>query len=211
MKKRFVSFFLAFVLSFIATMPAFAADDQNDYSLLSDEELAYCDLATAPAEWRDAILSARREIIYSCSWSAEGTVTIYNPDGTQEILPRFSDLFPDWEVPEERVNGLTNISTHSDRIEFNGEIHIPTATAALAGCFYTFTSNRELVFMRAYGFSGTYNAGFTNLMTGRNAFAVTGLRSGQTISYHPDITGISYGTRVSTDGSAKDGFAEVWQ
>lgn len=86
---------------------------QEVYEIVSQDvderavKLAYMDLDNTPAELHDYILSARREIIYRFSWSADyvagelGYGSAENPDErTFEVSPRFSDLFPGWYEPE---------------------------------------------------------------------------------------------------------------
>jgi hypothetical protein len=97
------------VVAFVLTLSlgfAFADNDKNDvsvivdYSSMSAEELAYVELADAPAEWQQKILDARYTIIYSNSWTADGQGEYVHPDGTVEKLPKFSDLFPGWDMPK---------------------------------------------------------------------------------------------------------------
>lgn len=73
--------------------------------ILADEELsaaatyAYMDLDTASDALKDDILAARDSIIYSEGWTVDGNGYIELPDGTVEVLPKFSDLFPGWDLP----------------------------------------------------------------------------------------------------------------
>lgn len=117
--KKFVSFMLSLILSVnLLSIPALAAWDVSDpaanaedsftavsaekanYAVMSLEELAYCDLETAPAAWQDDIVAAREDIIYSKSWTVDGQCALITPDGTVEELPEFYDLFPaDWAIP----------------------------------------------------------------------------------------------------------------
>ncbi len=64
--------------------------------------LAYADLDSAPAELRDAILAARCAIVYApdAAWSIDGTAWVTHGDGTTEVLPKFSELYPDWDPAE---------------------------------------------------------------------------------------------------------------
>lgn len=67
------------------------------------EHYAYMDLASADAKTKLAIINARKEIIYSTSWVADGCYG-YVVDETGEVIeivPTFSEIFPrDWEIPQ---------------------------------------------------------------------------------------------------------------
>ncbi len=63
-------------------------------------DLAYSDISQADEETRAEILKARNWFIYSCSWSDDGTGLLINPNTrTFRRAPKFSDLFPDWDLP----------------------------------------------------------------------------------------------------------------
>lgn len=66
------------------------------------QALAYADLDSAPAELRDVILAARCAIVYApdAAWSIDGTAQVTRADGTVENLPKFSELYPDWDPAE---------------------------------------------------------------------------------------------------------------
>lgn len=64
------------------------------------EYYAYMNYDTASTELKETIMAARNQIIYSQSWVADGfECYIIAPDGTQEKVATFSELFPDWEMP----------------------------------------------------------------------------------------------------------------
>ncbi len=72
-------------------------------SLEEAEALAYLDLDSASDEMKDRILAARRTIIFSRSWVADGYSGCVQNVKTGEIirtLPTFSELFPGWDLPE---------------------------------------------------------------------------------------------------------------
>ncbi len=85
-----------------------APDDTQDHrsesmSLEEAEALAYLDLDSAEGEMKEKILEARRTIIFSMSWVADGFSGCVQNVKTGEIiltLPSFSELFPDWDIPE---------------------------------------------------------------------------------------------------------------
>jgi hypothetical protein len=84
-----------------------APDDAQDHrgESMSREEaeaLAYLDPDSAEGEMKDRILEARRIIIFSTSWVADGYSGCVQNVKTGEIirtLPTFSELFPGWELP----------------------------------------------------------------------------------------------------------------
>lgn len=92
----------------LGSTPAKAEDaepEKPDYASMTTEELAYCDLDEAPdEETRQAILDARRQIIYSTSWTADGGeayIMKYPSFEVVEKIPEFHDIFPeDWEIPK---------------------------------------------------------------------------------------------------------------
>ncbi len=66
------------------------------------EALAYLDLDSAEDEMKDRILEARRILIFSTSWVADGFSGSVQNVKTGEIirtLPTFSELFPGWDIP----------------------------------------------------------------------------------------------------------------
>ena len=66
-----------------------------------DSSYAYMPLEDAEPELQKKILKARENIIFSTSWSAdEATLYIERNDGTVEQAPKFSELFPGWDIPE---------------------------------------------------------------------------------------------------------------
>ena len=66
------------------------------------KKIAYRDLKTASKEEQAKILEARKLIINSSSWVADGfNANTIDADGNRVPLPHFSDLFPGWEMPVE--------------------------------------------------------------------------------------------------------------
>ncbi len=66
-------------------------------------DLAYSDLESADPETQEKILAARRVIIFQYSWQADdGLGFMYDPTTKEfSFTPRFSDLFPGWDLPVE--------------------------------------------------------------------------------------------------------------
>ncbi len=66
------------------------------------KKIAYRDLKTASKEEQAKILEARKLIINSTSWVADGfNANTIDADGNRVPLPHFSELFPGWEMPAE--------------------------------------------------------------------------------------------------------------
>lgn len=121
--KSLMSFALATIM-LMAASSALAAEPVSELSLspeakanfsaipeklqahiLADQELssaakyAYMNLDTASEPMKEKILSARNTIILSEGWTVDGKGYISHADGTIEVLPKFSDLFPGWDLP----------------------------------------------------------------------------------------------------------------
>nr|WP_326126765.1 DUF4179 domain-containing protein [uncultured Oscillibacter sp.] len=65
------------------------------------KKIAYQDLSAASKEMQARILEARKLIISSTSWAADGfTAYTVDENGKKTQLPHFSDLFPGWEMPK---------------------------------------------------------------------------------------------------------------
>ena len=95
--KKMLSFVLVIALVLVTSVPVNATEIKS-----SVEQLAYMDLEQASTEIQAKILEARREIIFSHSWVADGLQgAVYDRYGNVvEELPHFSEIFPsDWEIP----------------------------------------------------------------------------------------------------------------
>lgn len=210
MKKNIMAAICAFALMLTLVAPGYAAYVESDYAAMSVEELAYCNLETAPAALQDEIVAAREDIIYSKSWTVGGQCVLICPDGTVEDLPEFYDLFPaDWDIPASAVDSV-DITPYAGEIFYSGEIKLPKKTDALATPFFRFAGNGSLVRMQITQLPVSYcNMGFTNLTLNEDAGFVTGKREGYIlgISSSPRYT---YGARASVDGDAVYAHARVW-
>lgn len=71
-------------------------------ALAEAKKIAYRDLKTASKEEQAKILEARKLIINSTSWVADGyNAYTTGEDGKRVPVPHFSELFPGWEIPAE--------------------------------------------------------------------------------------------------------------
>lgn len=76
------------------------AEAERVKKLEEAKKIAYQDLKTASKEMQAKILEARKLIINSTSWAADGyTAFTIDENGKKTPLPHFSDLFPGWEMP----------------------------------------------------------------------------------------------------------------
>ena len=80
-------------------------DEIEEYLALEDlEYYAYMNLDEARSEIKSVIQEARKRIIFSTSWAADGTnAWVLDEDGNViEKLPYFYQLFPsNWDMPGE--------------------------------------------------------------------------------------------------------------
>ena len=83
-----------------AERTAAQASAERAKKLEEAKKIAYQDPKTASEETRARILEARKLIINSASWVADGYegYTV-DQNGNKTPLPHFSDLFPGWELP----------------------------------------------------------------------------------------------------------------
>lgn len=84
-----------------AEKEAAQAEAEREKKLEEAKKIAYQDLSTASKEMQAKILEARKLIINSTSWAADGyTAYTIDENGKKTQLPHFSDLFPGWEMPK---------------------------------------------------------------------------------------------------------------
>lgn len=75
---------------------------EREQKLAEAKKIAYRDLKTASKEEQAKILEARKLIINSTSWVADGyNAFTIDAGGNRVPLPHFSELFPGWELPAE--------------------------------------------------------------------------------------------------------------
>ncbi len=215
MKKHVLSVMALFaiILTSITPVASATANECYDYALLSKEELAYCDLSTAPAEWQNAIVAARTSIILSQAWSIDGLATIIYPDGTEKVLPKFSDIFPGWDLPKQNVAVSSLAGQHAlnnSGPDFAGRITLYTAKDDPGSPFYYFEGNgRRAKISISECTASTFNAGLVES------------RSGYLVGWEPDapknsyvsfstISGVNYGARANTSDSGSMAWARVY-
>lgn len=106
--KRLCAFLFAVLMVCSSFLHASAASETAtiDSGTLSNleqlEKYAYLNLQEADITMRTMILEARKEIIFSKSWVADGVngQIVDSQGNVLEVLPSFYELFPaDWEIP----------------------------------------------------------------------------------------------------------------
>lgn len=188
--------------------------------ILANEELtavaryAYMDITIADQELKDAILTARKIVIYSQAWVADGYL-LKDLDGNIVSVPKFSYLFPGWDIPVERASGaiLADAASNSVMADappvewFNGSYDVPAAGTQNApimagGTYFGPDDYGPMIDFNGMTGGGRCNLGFSKLVGydfvsvfwAPNRYAGTGLMLSPTITEY----GAYYGARVST-------------
>lgn len=98
--KKLWSALLALALC-LALLPAPALAQDPDPAAMTREELAALDTTAAAPELKKAILDARFAITHGeQAWTVKGAASKLLADGTEEKLPEFQDLWPNWDLYE---------------------------------------------------------------------------------------------------------------
>lgn len=110
--------FLTLIMCMVMCVPAFATEvvtgDESE-SLEYHKGFAYLDLDEATPEVKEKILKARKELIYNTDWVADGYTGYIQDVETGEIikrLPQFSEVFPGWDNPVEKITFVDEAHTH---------------------------------------------------------------------------------------------------
>jgi hypothetical protein len=225
--KRIFSFTLILVFALSWSSTTFASEPvalDVAYSAMSSKELAYCDIDAVPEKWKEAVLVARDEIIYSESWMVDGYSGYIEDVRTGEVirtLPSFSELFPNWNLPAHDVVNKEDYSTLSlpfakdysltalDPYKWirisNPRHYIPAAVSGvIAPAMDTFyvdpyeIGTRVRTYATSLTSSQTCNIGYRNATTGTSLGYATQLGLYEAyVAY--DVEEIELEVRVSTD------------
>lgn len=156
--KRLSALLLAVCMAASLSVSAFAA------AAPTVEDLAYLDLENATPELQDQILAARCELVYGDqAWTVNGTAYRILPNGSKEVIPEFSTLFPDWDVSkittyaqtkwdrnQLRTVGIYRSASRSSSIGYDGVVNLPIASSVNLGYnFYSFTGDGSTVYAYA--------------------------------------------------------------
>lgn len=194
MKK---SIMLVLVVALLCTTltPVMAAEipaTSNDYQQITGlNRYAYMDLEEADAATQQIILEARKEIIFSTSWVADGLYGyITDSDGiVQEVVPQFSEVFPaDWEVPVD-INTSAVATPYSWQHSFNGVVILRRPpTSGTPSPFHQLSTGVfnnlyvKTISTVGYNTSGTYNVGYINQTTGKSLGYAENLANGKSFN-----------------------------
>ena len=104
--RKFISLFLTLIM-LSSALTAFAATEESFQNEQADliqeaENYAYLDIETAAPALKEKILEARKVLVYTKEWVADG-YTAYVEDEEGNIIrtiPSYSEVFPGWELPE---------------------------------------------------------------------------------------------------------------
>lgn len=106
--KKIISKTMFLIMAFgILCTTAFAKQTTGEEMNRTNRLLAYANMSIEEAspELQEQILAARNEIIFNTSWSADDIeIVIEHTDGTTETVPKFSELFHDWDMPTAKNN-----------------------------------------------------------------------------------------------------------
>lgn len=209
--KKILSALLAMSMAFaLLAASANAAAPADDAAAMPVSELAYMDTATASPVQKEVILAARRQIVYGDqAWTVDGTVSVIHKDGTEEKLPEFSSLWPDWDLDE--IAGLVPdlfanfAGVGKTVVLFDDTIQLsPQSGGTNAPTFYRFNANGEDVYAWMSSIDKDYkcNIGFNNEDTGKDLGWYPGLGIGGKAVLNTD-SGVRYGVRASVTGDTK--------
>ena len=236
MSKNFLKIVTTATLSLsIMSIPVFASTDVNYYPIetvlssnfqpvqspyleyetfinsLSTEEVesyAYMDYSSAPTDVQPLILEARSQIVYGDQgWSAEeGAISVEYPDGSIEVMPTFSELWPDWDLAQ--IDEYTDAKYNYDNVSlveidgkaasFAGPVDLPLQSAQNGKTFYSFNSasGTAATWASTLPLGTTVNIGYTNEDTGADAGWIPNVPAGRKVQLN-GTSGTRYSVRAS--------------
>lgn len=170
---------------------------------------AYMDIEKASPSQREAILAARRQIVYGDqAWTVDGAAAVLHADGTIEYLPEFSDLWPDWDLAE--ISGQTpdpyaslNTAKEGNTVHYDDVPLLPAQSGTrYAPTFYRFNANGNIVYTWMVSMDKVYlcNIGFNNEDTGEDITWRPGLKANEQLLLNTR-SGVRYGVRASAAGA----------
>lgn len=214
--KKLLIISMCLALSLVCTTVGLAAETvQVEEPLERAQQYAYMDLEAASPEMKEKILEARKEIIYSQSWVADGYTMTVEDGETGEIrnIPTFSELFPDWEIPivefsseDSAVSSVISPMNETDWIEIATRNNVTISSASSSTTASPFLTTRvdpyddgTSVRTRPTSLEGisTCNIGYTDMSSGRDM----GYYEGARVNDNVQINGLYntlLGIRTST-------------
>lgn len=202
--KRMVGLFLTFALFVAMSVSASAAAEKNTHEagacgsvtkayeadLAAAKEIAYQDITQASPKMQKEILAARETIINNESWVADGyNAAVIDVDGTATALPHFSELFPGWDTPVEKIEPVQQPTTRgTETADFSIYLKNPSETTDTAP-FTKFSQDgvcQVETLVRSLTSSETCNIGYSDYDTGEGLAKQTYLRLGQAFVLYTD-------------------------
>lgn len=171
------------------------------------QSIAYLDIDEASPAMQARILEARDVIINNTSWVADGyTAVVHKANGTSYEVPKFSELFPGWDMPMESIaftsanSGLVPMASEGSATHTNIALKNPSATAD-SDPFYYFTMSETLItWVDDLIISETCNLGYTNMQTHQSVAKLTYMEPGDSIEVNtvPGHASDNVAVRAST-------------
>ena len=138
--KKILAVLSAAAIAASMSLPAFAAG----VAVSNMNSVAYMDTFKAGTRKCGKNFSCpMRDRYGGQAWTVDGAVVPYLPDGTKELLPEFSDLFPGWDVTEiseyartkwsQSDGGVVTYAVGRAGIGYEAVVNLPKATASSLG------------------------------------------------------------------------------
>lgn len=197
-------FMFSSVLTFsLTSIPSWTAVDEDGDKLLSaikengevvelptfEEEFAYLDYSSADSDMKELILEARRNIVYgNTSWSVDGQASIIRADGTEEKVPKFSELYPNWDLDEiskqDNSKIEENLGNALGNVSFSDNVDLPLRSNRVGYTFYTFNagSTSAKACARTLPLNTNINIGLENKYTNKTVAWATNLKKNETLN-----------------------------
>jgi hypothetical protein len=208
--KKFLSMTLAVVMvcSMLA-LPTFASSNEASVA-----NYAYMQTKGASEELTEKILLARYDIIYGSDqgWSVDGSVYVEHEDGTIEYLPKFSDLYPGWNLSEiskvvkhENAAVTTFLQSRAAAsVIWEGSVKLKVTTSG--AIFHTFTSAGGQVEISADTLPGNkYNVAVVNQDTSAEIAYKPNMIISNTLKFNTTYL-VRYACRASSPDTAGDAY-----
>lgn len=174
-----------------------------EVDLAAAKEIAYQDIEQASPKMQKEILAAREIVINNESWVADGyNAAVIDADGTTTALPHFSELFPDWDAPLEKIEPVQPPKSRgTETANFSVYLNNPSETTDTAP-FTTFSQDgvyQVETLVRSLTSSETCNIGYSDQDTGESLAKQTYLYPGQAFVLYTDPNfSRTIGVRAST-------------
>lgn len=170
-----------------------------------------------PIEERNRILAARYAIVYgNTRWTVNGAIKLVDLYGNTQLIPEFTDLFPDWNLADIREYANTlqkdKITTSPYAANFNNNVFFDLVGSEDAPTFYSWNSGGKQTVIIADTAPGShYNAGVKNLDSDTDVGWIPNIEVGTGITLDYPSTNTRYGARVSSPDKTGYGRVRVYE